>query len=126
MRAAVPRVLPDASRWKHGAAKSHGALRPRETEEKKRERKAALRRSLPIFPNYDQSPEGRMGQEAMWERIFRESRIIIKIAFRPFVPLFTEVWFPKRSKVPRCANFAAAATSRNNQHKSIHSDARRN
>lgn len=112
MRAAVPRVLPDAPRWKDEAAKSHGALRQRETEEKRKRKKAALRRSLPIFPNYDQSPEGRMGQEAMWE-----SRIITKIAFRPFVPLLCllKFVFPKVQRSPVALISAAAGTSRNNQ-----------
>lgn len=71
---------------------------------KKRKKKAGLRHSLPIFPNYDQSPVGRMGQEAVWERrrIFLESRIIIKIAFRPFAPPFCllKFVFPKVQRSP--------------------------
>lgn len=74
---------------------------------------------LLIFLNYDQSPEGRIGQEVAWEErgiFWGESYHYIN-NFQAICPsaLFTEVCFPKGSKVPRRANFAAAATSRNNQ-----------
>lgn len=118
VRAAVPRVLPDAPRWRHWAAKSHGALQPREREEKSLGKKKK-RLVLLIFLNYDQSPEGRIGQEVAWEErgiFWGESYHYIN-NFQAICPsaLFTEVCFPKGSKVPRRANFAAAATSRNNQ-----------